>query len=60
MVFKIWKQKMKFIGKKAQFHPKMISLIIGFIVGWVVAGQINQNYSIIGGAVGAFIAFRMF
>ena len=44
--------------KKAQINPKFILTAVGFIVGWIIGGKISPEFSVIGGAIGGFLAYR--
>ncbi|MBS3089622.1 hypothetical protein J4461_01940 [Candidatus Pacearchaeota archaeon] len=46
------------MNKKGQISPKVVMTLVGGIVGWLIVGQINPEFSIIGGIIGAIIAYR--
>lgn len=46
------------MNKKGQIPPKLIMALIGGIVGWIIVGSFKPELSIIGGIIGALIAYR--
>jgi len=44
--------------KKGQINPKFILTAVGFIVGWIIGGNISPELSVLGGVIGGFLAYR--
>ncbi len=46
------------MNKKGQSTQRLLRIVIGVIIGWVVLGSITPEISIIGGVVGGFLAYK--
>jgi hypothetical protein len=46
------------MNKKGQINPKIVFTLGGFIAGYVLIGQINSSFSIVGGIICAFLAWK--
>lgn len=44
--------------RKGQISPKIIFTAVGFVAGWLLGGMFGNLYSIIGGILGATIAYK--